>query len=1003
MSAIRCQCDRAIPLSGGKRSAQTVSTVGAERLPWRRWCAAWLRVVALAVTCVFGTLPVSYAQNPSGTTTSPPGQGREGAAAPSESSTVQAPTGAVEATSSHAPSVGQAPILGTQKTGAEPAQVGPASPMRPAKQQQPLLWRSVKVPADQLGRWSTSERLLPMPQEEFQRRIEQLQAPSDKAPATASSIAEAVYEATLQDSNLVGQGKFTIDHVGEGPVDIVLGTPRQPLIDPIWIEPDTLAPAQLGVNSQQQTVLRAANSGKVSFKWSAKGERPGQGRLNFRLSLATCAVNQLQLTLPARWRPHVEGAVVSAPRRAEEGQLQWTILLGGNTDFELLLTPTVQVHGDGPTVLCRTSPEYLISQQGLQLTADWKIEPIVGSIQQLAIEYHPSLTLSSARQGETLIPWEVQSSSDTAPKRVVLHFPEPIQQGGRTIRLVATAPLTVDQNWRLPKIYPAAAIRQDGLIKVTVDSPMVLRRIDTTNSRQTKRQQLTTPRVAEAFAFQPFNSNAEIDLYVAPQQDVLQADVATSVDFPGTEVTARVEAVIRAVQGDSFQLAATVSPDWIVDSVTTNPAGLISEWERRRTSSKDTELVVQLKQNITSDRPLRLAVNLKRRRAGLDQTFGIADLRAVTFHNININRQLVALRTAGPYRLDLQNADRLSRLNPRKLSPVDEALLGPNARGLIFVDDFTAENIQLRVVREIPPYSAAIRIQATMSNDSLTEAYRFACTPANGELDRVLVHFSEERAELPQWSQEGTTTKSHLLTSRRLTPEESVANNAPKHGETWEVILPAPQSEPFTLLAKRDTAVGASIPLALASLVRASSQRGEVVVRSTADRLPKVRTRRLVAIPSAPEPANQIRSTLVTLEYQPTNDLITPEGALVTLEIPTEHELAKGWIWHWHTDNYLDAAGTIEQHAKLQIEAVGRITLTAKFNNLETVPVVMVNGERSSVEHYDAATGELQINLPSDDRFPTVELIWRSRTASLSAFSKTTLNTPTVSLPSTLR
>ncbi|MDZ4819052.1 MAG: hypothetical protein SGJ20_08775 [Planctomycetota bacterium] len=863
---------------------------------------------------------------------------------------------------------------------------------------EPLKFRQVRVPEAQIANWPSTQRLVPMSKEEFNRRIAQLESTAaNPAAPTTSALVQAEYEAVLQGKDLTGQGQWIVKHVGEKPATIWLGSPRQPIINPIWIEPATLDAATLGVNAAGQTNLRVKNSGKIRFQWSAKADRQSNRDLVFHLSLAQCAVNRLHLTLPAEWRPKVEQGVVGAPQRTDDGQLKWTVMLGGNSEFDLRLEPISQVLGDGPTVLCKTTPSYVISAKGLQLSAEWKVEPLVGSTQQLAIEYHPSLTLLSVRQGDSLIPWSVQSSSENAPKRVLLQFAEPIEKGGRTIRLLAVAPLNAGKNWRLPRIYPAAAIRHDGPVTLQIDSPIVLNRLTTSNCRQTKRQQIAGPQPSEAFAFQPLTSDAEIDVQVAARRDLLQAEVATSVEFLGTEVKGRLEANLRAIQGDRFQIAAEVSPDWIIESVSSSPPDLVADWERQRSSATSTLLTVQLARNVNAERPVRLIVNAQRRRAGLEDTMRIDDLRIVDFQDIAVTRQIVALRSVGPYRLDFQKAENLTRLDARNLSTSDAALLGANPKGLLFVVDAAAEDMRLRLVREVPQFSGAIRVQTTLSNDSLTESYRFECIPAANELDRVVVHFSEARSEPPQWSVENEPK--NTISARKLTGDQCVAIGAPLRGETWEVTLQNPLSDPFALLASRVAPSAPTLPLALASLVQSTSQRGEIVIRSIADAIPDVQYRRLVAIPSPAEAPGQVRSTLITLEYQPNDDLFTPEGALVSLQSPADNQLTNGWIWNWHTDAYLDASGTLEQHATIQVEAAGKLRLQAKFSGVETVPVVIVNGVRAKVDQYDAVSGELGIDLPRSDRFPTVELIWRTAGTPLSIFSHAQLSTPTVNIP----
>ena len=130
-----------------------------------------------------------------------------------------------------------------------------------------------------------------------------------------------------------------------------------------------------------------------------------------------------------------------------------------------------------------------------------------------------------------------------------------------------------------------------------------------------------------------------------------------------------------------------------------------------------------------------------------------------------------------------------------------------------------------------PHYAADVHVEAAWDGRSLVESYSVRCQPESSRVGTVIIHLTQPRSTSLTWildQQEVEPLSAHLL---NIDQQRSMQLDK---GETWEVRLPQPRSEPFTLRARR------RIPqptqphtVALVKIPQAASQQGEVVVRAT--------------------------------------------------------------------------------------------------------------------------------------------------------------------------
>ena len=96
-------------------------------------------------------------------------------------------------------------------------------------------------------------------------------------------------------------------------------------------------------------------------------------------------------------------------------------------------------------------------------------------------------------------------------------------------------------------------------------------------------------------------------------------------------------------------------------------------------------LVVRLSRPLSPQYSLRLAIAGRRLEAIAPQGLSLGEMEMVRFRGARRDRRLVALAARPPGRLELQQGERLTRVDPRLLEPGDLALFEQRPTGMVFV------------------------------------------------------------------------------------------------------------------------------------------------------------------------------------------------------------------------------------------------------------------------------------------------------------------------------
>ena len=198
-----------------------------------------------------------------------------------------------------------------------------------------------------------------------------------------------------------------------------------------------------------------------------------------------------------------------------------------------------------------------------------------------------------------------------------------------------------------------------------------------------------------------------------------------------------------------------------------------------------------------------------------------------------------------------------------------------------------------------------------------------------------------------------------------------------KQRERWEIVLHPPRSVPFEIRAVRTTDLSGQMAVGLACLPEATSQQGELVVRSAGSLDVIVQNNHLEPARTETTAADKYTTARATFRYSAAD--VLRAGAEAPLLLAAEDgpkRLPSAWAWQCHVESRLQPDGAGQHLARYRIENVGqphvRMTLPPGY---ETVKVSGVWVDRRRADWHptrDAGGSGLLIDLPEGQRFPVV-------------------------------
>jgi hypothetical protein len=691
--------------------------------------------------------------------------------------------------------------------------------------------QQIFLPLEELARGPATD-LEPMPLSEFEALL-QAARPAPRGPAGAALI-RAEYAATLVDSTL-RDGHFTLG---------VARTGAQPQM--VSLEPLNLAvahvgwkdgPAVWGRTPRGETELlvdRAA--GELVGEWELRGRRLARS-IEFDFQGAAATVSRLQLRLPdSRTLTCAGGEVVTSEPAPEAGWTIWRIELGSRARSQISIALSENRAAPEPLTLVRQESVYAVRQEGLRLIADFHLEVLQGAVQEFEFALDPDIQVFSVTHGsEVALPWDVTENEDG--RRLTVTLPDPLTGQGRPLRLRGISTVKVDQDWSLPRIRLKHAVLSEGDVSLRIQPPLELKSLRRTGYRQTEIESVSSEE--ESIRFRQFQADGGIAVVLGNPTLKLSARVSTDVQTSKENWTALSQIEWTSRAGNAFTLQCRIPDDWEITDVRSDPMATqsdLSSWDVVSQADRSRWLVLNLLESLSPDRAKRVEISARRLPIPPDQTTSVPAFEPVGVDDVEM---LVSIAADPVVRPVLEPGTSFDPVKPEDLPPVwsDSEFWKPRLATrtavplLLQLKDLTADG-EFYLQSLQTPVDVAVEIVAELGRERLTETFQLHVSPQHGRTERVLIYTGDAGPALSwAWLTEGQKLP---LDAKRLPAGRHAAWDLPLAGELWEVRLPAPQAEPFTISGYRTRGVPAQGRIGLAFVPQANEFRGSVEIRTAA-------------------------------------------------------------------------------------------------------------------------------------------------------------------------
>jgi hypothetical protein len=806
-------------------------------------------------------------------------------------------------------------------------------------------------------------RYLPMPLTDFEDAVARLGPGGGLARQPAAT--ETHYRLRLDpDGGLVGTLEFQIAAAAELPSQIPLG----------------------GVSASDGTIVTAEGSGAANIFCLADGgmavQTSGPGRYAcgirlppaagdvVRLPLVPALVTTIDVDVPVAVRPIAVGDAATATlvEPAAERSGSWRIVRGPVGPGRVLPL----VFWDGRRLPSPVSAWNGVTVRGRQAEIVARIEPAAPwTPDRLELSAPAPLVVIAATAAGVDLPW------NRVGDRIVVTPPDRLVGSQEALVVAAVMPVAIGEPTVVPAIRPAPARWAGCGVRLVVDPSLAVERLELSEvvavtAEIAARWPVPAPAAqAAAAGLEPAlvhlehqTPTADASVVLGPRGASFETARVTTVDIsPGT-VLGRTTADVRVVAGQLFGITADIAADWFIDSVEAiDPprggdgdapaaAGRPLEWRVVR-SPQGSELRVDLPDAASPGRGVSLRVTGHRSGLPLGAEFSSDDIDMVRFPAETAMLEF----QVGPTAV-LEAAGQPLGVEPlsERLAPL-AALASPRAR---IAAGERAPAVRARLVRRRPPVEAEVRVELVARDERLAETFTFTCRPVAGELDAVVVHFSEPVGKGLEWAMADPLAGS--LSAQLLDPADPTRGDLRTEAavaESWLVELRPATAAAVTFRAARTVRLEAPVPLPLAWVEAAETPGGAIAVRGEAGQRPELENR---ALPELPPGADAEPGT-VELAYGAPRTLVGTEPAANVLP-PSVAAAARAWAWRQVTICWCHESGGLAWETNLEIENQGRESVTITIPAGLKIEEVIVDDEPVAAVSSGADAAGLVVPLP---------------------------------------
>lgn len=379
-----------------------------------------------------------------------------------------------------------------------------------------LSYRRIYAPDNRMADWPTGgQRYLPVDAQELDRLLElgrrwEAGGPAPDRPV----ITRARYQARLDGDVLVdGQARLDIVQRGNDEAVMLLEPCSLAVGMPCW-NADPAQPAIVGRWPSGRFGVLVRQSGTLHFRWSLRARHDTEGDRLFRLRLPMALSRQLELRLPADTVPSVDHGLVVRGSAAESGHATWYIQLEPQPLIELRLRPASASARTGLT-LVRSQTTYDVSVRGIEVEAQFALELDHGPRDSVSLALDPALQVVAVRWGDDDVSWSISADGTAAANRVVVPCDPAVHAARRLLWVKALTPLAADRLFRLPRVRLEQAFWESGQVRILVEDPLLLNRLELVGCRHVHSEPMPAPRTGASIELEEDAPDASVEVVFA--------------------------------------------------------------------------------------------------------------------------------------------------------------------------------------------------------------------------------------------------------------------------------------------------------------------------------------------------------------------------------------------------------------------------------------------------------------------------------------------------------
>jgi hypothetical protein len=862
-----------------------------------------------------------------------------------------------------------------------------------------LEYRRWLVPKDSIS--DLTHGYMPLKRDEFAELLQQLRSQQHAADHPVTRVAAADYHAVFDGRGLLtGEAELTVVHSAEGTSVLSLDPCRLAMGPAVWKRNNASTTATTGVDRTGRVVALVEQSGRLSFSWSLATSATSWQHVTFDLQLAKSPRNRLIVELPAGWQLTADRGLVTHRDRNTASQDEvddlssatnsWTVQLGGETRCQLTIKPRQTAERQRQGVSAQQQSTYQLADDGFQLRTTCQYNIADEPVREFTIELDPQLQIVDVQLDAEDVPWVIVPGSDTQKSRLHLQLNAPLPGADHEVVIDAVGPVRTGATWQLPGLTILDAFWRQGTITLATPRSLILEQLQPNDVVELDLPPVPPEEPVMTKKFQMFSPTASIAIRLSRRGAEIVADMGVTVDLePGT-LTAQSIIDLRCQSGRRFVLEADVPNAWTIDGIEAEPPEAVEGFQFSGYRAGKKRLQIHLGKALQMDRSVRLIIRSHRTPALVLRP---EHFRPLNLLDVEVASHYVAIAPDSRFRLDLKGDAALNRLAPDKLPPLSRTRIQPRDGGLVFADDAAAESLVITIARENPSYSAVIRVDAEIEEETLTESYRILCTPESTPLQQLLIHLSEARSEEIDWQMLGSG--SPFLGVRRLTPQEQRAARLGRPGETWELLLRSPRSEAFEVFGRRRHPREISQAVALAALPSATTQEGSLTVRVLEGQPLSISTRQVKKIPASPAADGQYPTVRGRFRYDPSRN-----AQVVLQQVRGPDQPSALWAWQCFLHSQLAPTGESVHRAVYRLENWGASEIPLRLPEDCSLQSAEVNGIPADVQDTELDDGPaLAISLPALQRYPTILVTYSKQRSALGLAARIAAPYPRLEIP----